>query len=90
MKIRQDSIQIEVYTRDQRITGKVHVPKGGRVSDLLNAGKEFIPLTEFKAYDIGGREIRFYGKLILLNRASVVGIVPLGEELLESSYSDEV
>lgn len=58
MKQPRVAYEVEIMLSQYRITGKVHMHPGQRLSDFINGVKDFVPVTEAKIFDKdSGKEI---------------------------------
>lgn len=78
--IEQQEIMVCIHTQNYRITGKIHLPPGGRLSDFINAQRNFIPVTE-ATMETGstGEKLAFKIRFLNLNKNYIVAIFPLSE-----------
>jgi len=77
IKVDKEEKRITVYTDSYKITGKVFLPRGGRISDFLGGitEKRFIPVKEVIVTDFSGNEV-CKSNFINLNTERVVYVVP--------------
>lgn len=79
-------VQVEVWTDRLRITGSLFIPGipeieyDARLSDFLNDGvKTFISLTQVTVGHVGGSEILWNGKFLMVNKNQICLIRVLKE-----------
>ena len=65
---------IVVYTIHHRITGDLGVPEYGRVSDRLNQGRDFLPITNASVFTLTGEPL-YVLDVVLVNKGHVVMVV---------------
>ena len=74
LKIEKEPFRVIIHIPDYRITGTIHLPPGGRVSDFMNcnvAENPFIPLTEISVYAMKGNELLFTAEFLSINRNTI-------------------
>ena len=69
----QEEVKVTVFIPDHRIEGIIHVYKGGRLSDFLNATtKSFIPINNAIVYANQDNKVIARPKFMGLNRNSII------------------
>ncbi len=71
MKIELERQPIVVWTVLHRIEGELPLPPTARISDRLNQGRDFVPITSARIYSLEGQFL-FESPVVLLNRGQVV------------------
>jgi len=75
--------RIEVWTDRDRILGTLYIPAGegykGRISDMLNDDRTFLPLTNVTVFPLEGENPRRRTDFLALNKASIVLVQALEE-----------
>lgn len=82
-KISRHKIEVVIFTPQYRIEGEIHVPPGGRITDLVNIPQtNFIAVTSARIYRaIQKREEPLYKKdFLALNKEYIIIISPRDEE----------
>ena len=76
-KPERDEIAVIIYLRSCKITGKMFLPPGGRVSDFVNSPvRQFIPVTDAVIDSTAGENWRYSVKFLNLNKNEIVTIFP--------------
>jgi len=82
------SVRVVVILSQYRVTGKIHLHPGQRLSDYVNSVKNFIPMTDTRVYQLDGKtEINRIG-LLEVNIQHVLLIYPLEGEEVPSESDD--
>ena len=70
----QEKIKVTIFIPDHRIEGIIHMYKGGRLSDFLNATtkKSFIPINDATIYTKQDNKVIGKPKFMGLNRNSII------------------
>ena len=71
MKIELERQPVVVWTVLHRIEGELPLPPTARISDRLNQGRDFVPITNARIYSLEGQFL-FETPVVLLNRGQVV------------------
>ncbi len=74
MKIELEHQPVVVWTVLHRIEGELPLPPTARISDRLNQGRDFVPITNARIYSLEGQFL-FESPVVLLNRGQVVMMV---------------
>ncbi len=74
MKIELERQPVVVWTVLHRIEGELPLPPTARISDRLNQGRDFVPITNARIYSLEGQFL-FESPVVLLNRGQVVMMV---------------
>jgi hypothetical protein len=82
-KAKSKAAEVEVWTAQHRIVGKVHIPTEegyrGRLSDLLNQPDlPFLSLTDVSVYKLEG-DLLWQAKFLAVNKSAVVLVKALVE-----------
>jgi len=82
-KAKSKAAEVEVWTAQHRIVGKVHIPTEegyrGRLSDLLNQQDlPFLSLTDVSVYKLEG-DLLWQAKFLAVNKFAVVLVKALVE-----------
>ncbi|MDR7556487.1 MAG: hypothetical protein QN157_12885 [Armatimonadota bacterium] len=80
MKVQLDREQVVVFTPFHRIEGDLHLPSTARLSDRLNAAKDFLPITSARLFSLDGR-LLYETEVVLVNKAHVVMMMERHETL---------
>ena len=76
-KPERDEIEVIIYLRSCKITGKMFLPPGGRVSDFVNSPvRQFIPVTDAVIDSTSGENWRYSVRFLNLNKNEIVTIFP--------------
>jgi len=80
MKIEKEQKPIIAHTASYKVTGKVFIPPGGRISDFISstAQRKFIAVADAVVTDIFGKEI-CKADFLELNRDEIIFLIPGGE-----------
>jgi len=88
VKASKEKFDIVVITNSMRMTGKMHVIPGGRLTDEINKERDFLPLTDVTIYDVSGENaissldfIAINKNLILLIAPISPGVIAIDEEI---------
>lgn len=80
MAFEREKVPIIISTQNTVITGTVHLPKGGRLTDFVNnVSKGFVPITDAVIERNDGRVIET--KLLQVNKDYIVYIYPQEAEI---------
>ena len=71
MKIELERQPVVVWTTLHRIEGELPLPPTARISDRLNQGRDFVPITNARVYTLEGQFL-YEAPVVLLNRQHVV------------------
>lgn len=71
MKIELERQPVVVWTTLHRIEGELPLPPTARISDRLNQGRDFVPITNARVYSLDGQFL-YETDVVLLNRLQVV------------------
>ena len=71
MKIELERQPVVVWTTLHRIEGELPLPPTARISDRLNQGRDFVPITNARVYTLEGQFL-YEAPVALLNRQQVV------------------
>lgn len=71
MKVSMVAQPVTIYTVHHRIDGEMPLPEYGRLSDRLNQGREFIPITRAAVSTLTGERL-FALDVLMVNKAYVV------------------
>ncbi len=71
MKIELERQPVVVWTTLHRIEGELPLPPTARISDRLNQGRDFVPITNARVYTLEGQFL-YEAPVVLLNRQQVV------------------
>jgi len=75
MAFEREKVKSMIITTELEVTGIVHIPPGGRLTDFLNnMAKTFIPVTDADIKTKDGR--RYHTDLMQLNKDYIVIIIP--------------
>ena len=69
------SIPILAQIPGQRVRGNLHVSPESRITDAMNAPDEFVAITDASILGETG-EVQYRSKLLILNRASILWLIP--------------
>jgi hypothetical protein len=81
-------VRAVVILSQYRVTGKVHLHPGQRLSDYVNGVKDFIPVTEARVYQLDGKTEINRMSLLEVNVRHVLLIYPLEGEEVPSESED--
>ncbi|MEA2081222.1 MAG: hypothetical protein U9O97_00560 [Elusimicrobiota bacterium] len=89
-KPERDEISVIIYLRNCKITGKMFLPPGGRVSDFVNSPvRQFVPVTDAEIDSISGEKWSYRVKFLNLNKNEIVTIFP-EEAFIEAKKAESV
>jgi hypothetical protein len=71
VKIELERQPVVVWTTLHRIEGELPLPPTARISDRLNQGRDFVPITNARVYSLDGQFL-YETDVVLLNRLQVV------------------
>ncbi len=71
MKIELERQPVVVWTTLHRIEGELPLPPTARISDRLNQGRDFLPITNARVYTLDGQFL-YDTPVVLLNRQQMV------------------
>ncbi|MBI3997508.1 MAG: hypothetical protein HY355_00645 [Armatimonadetes bacterium] len=80
MKVELDREQVILFTPHHRIEGDLHLPATARLSDRLNAAKDFLPITSARVFSLDGR-LLYETNVVLVHKAHVVMMMERHETL---------
>ena len=75
-KIEQEPLAVEILTQQLRIRGVLHIHKGSRLTDFINAHKDFIPVTQAQVATLSDGRFLYEAAFMSLNWQHVVAILP--------------
>jgi len=75
-------VEVVVQTTHQIIRGRIHIRPDSRLKDELNTSDPFIAITEVEITNLEG-EILHKGEFLAVNRAQIVWVLPLHNDLPE-------
>lgn len=78
MEEKSDRMQVQVFTRNYQLAGYVSILSGVRLTDYMNESKSFVPVTDVRVYDHGGRSV-FAAAFLNVRRDAIELIVPASE-----------
>jgi len=83
-RIKKEKRHITAYSEAYKISGKVFLPPGGRMSDFLGgvSAKKYVPVTDAVVTDKSGNEV-CRTDFLELNTDRLVFLVPEGEKAVE-------
>jgi|MudIll2142460700_1097286.scaffolds.fasta_scaffold2097314_1 hypothetical protein len=73
--VSKNAVNAVIQTSTHRITGKIFIRVGERVSDELNESDKFLAVTDASIFDSEG-EISYKCDFITVNRDHIVWIMP--------------
>ncbi|MFZ3071699.1 MAG: hypothetical protein WA162_00445 [Thermodesulfobacteriota bacterium] len=82
MQIDTDTVNVIIFTEQFKITGLVHVPFKGRITDFLNksiSGKDkdtFLPVTNARCTSLIDENICYEAEFIAVHRDHIHLIIP--------------
>ena len=76
-KVDQDPMTVDILTQQLRIRGTVHVHKGSRLTDFINAHKDFIPVTQVQVTTLAEGRPLYRVNFMTVNRQFIVAVLPL-------------
>ena len=76
-KVEQEPVAVEILTQQLRIRGVLHIHKGSRLSDFINAHKDFLPVTQAQVISLTDGRPLYRVPFLSLNRQYVVAVLPL-------------
>ncbi len=82
------TVKVIIILSQYRVTGKVHLHPGQRLSDYVNGVKDFIPMTDARVYQLDGKTEVNRMSLLEVNVRHVLLIYPLEGEELPSESDD--
>jgi hypothetical protein len=86
MKQPRVTSKVMIVLSQYRITGKIHLHPGQRLSDYINGVKDFIPVTDAKVNKVDKEEEINHMKLLEVNVRHILLVYPLeGKELPSES-----
>jgi len=71
VKIELERQPVVVWTTLHRIEGELPLPPTARISDRLNQGRDFVPITNARVYTLEGQFL-YEAPVALLNRQQIV------------------
>lgn len=71
----EDRTKVMLLTGHYRVTGRIELLQGARVTDFLSESREFIALTGVEVRDLEGR-LLFSGGFMSINRNKIELIMP--------------
>jgi hypothetical protein len=71
MKVPLDREQVVLFTPLHRIEGDLHLPPASRLSDRLNAARDFLPITSARIFAHDGR-LLYESDVVLVGKAHLV------------------
>jgi hypothetical protein len=74
MKVELDREHVVLYTQLNRVEGEVHLPSTARLSDRLNAAKDFVPITSARVFSLDGN-LLYTSDMVLVHKAHIVMIM---------------
>ncbi|MDD3802982.1 MAG: hypothetical protein PHW02_01175 [bacterium] len=75
MAFEREKVKSIIFTTELEVTGMVHIPPGGRLTDFLNnLAKPFIPITDADIKTKDGRT--YHTDLMQLNKDYIIVIIP--------------
>lgn len=80
MKVALEREPVTLFTSHHCIEGDLHLPSTGRVSDRLNASKDFLPITSARVYALDGR-LQYETEVVLVHKAHIVMILERDADL---------
>jgi len=85
----RDEVEVIIYLRNCKITGKMFLPPGGRVSDFVNSPvRQFIPVTDAVIDSITDDKWKYSVKFLNLNKNEIVTIFPK-EDFISADKREE-
>jgi hypothetical protein len=84
--ITKDVIQTQIQTATHLIRGNVHVRKGDRLSDEINAANVFLAVTNAEIFNLQG-ECLYTCKFLAVNRGQIVWLMPMDEAQANTTSS---
>jgi len=77
-KIKKDKLLVEIYTRDYRISGEVHLIPGSRLTDFINTnlGESFIAVTNNQVFTLSDNKLILKPNYLAINRNAVTMVIP--------------
>jgi hypothetical protein len=75
-------VRILLQTATNRIRGNMHVKKGERLKDELDAVIHFLAVTDADVFDSAGEKLLFKANFMAVNREQIIWVFP--EEELDS------
>ena len=77
MKVEQTLVSVVIFTENNRVEGKLHLPAGGRLTDYLAlAERKFLPLTDVQIYHLPTNEKLYDVAFANVNKDLVSFIFP--------------
>ncbi|RII01070.1 hypothetical protein B9J77_00605 [candidate division NPL-UPA2 bacterium Unc8] len=77
MKAERETVEVIAFVPGYRINGIIHLPVGGRISDLVNIKeKRFVAITKASIYSEGTGRLSYKSEFINLNRDYIILIFP--------------
>lgn len=73
--VSKEIVPVIVQTVLHRVHGMLHVRPQERLTDELNQGEQFFPITEATIYDISG-QLLYHCDFFVVNRNQIVWILP--------------
>ena len=77
--ISKDVILSRIQTPTHLIHGNVHVRKGDRLSDEINASNVFLAVTNAEIFNLQGESL-YTCKFLAVNRGQIVWLMPIDED----------
>lgn len=74
LRIPKEKMPVIVLTKYSKIVGDAHITPGGRLLDELNKGRNFIPITNAKFYDVSGKDLIETVDFVAVNKDHVIYI----------------
>ena len=84
--ISKDAVNAVIQTNTHRITGKIFIRVGERVSDELNGSEQFLAVTDASIFDNAG-DLSYKCDFITVNRDHIIWIMP--EETTQSGEESQ-
>jgi len=84
--ISKNAVLAVIQTLTHRITGKIFIRVGERLSDELNQSDQFLAVTEATIFD-DQDEVSYKGDFITVNRDHIIWIMP--EELPAQAQKEQ-
>ncbi len=76
--IQKKPVEVIIHTRDQRITGTIHIRPQERLIDEMQKTELFIAVTNASIHDLNG-ELILETKFMVVHRDQISWIVPINE-----------